>query len=312
MKGTRSGPFDGEERRIEVGDLTVHAVDWGERHGWRNADPPPLLLLHSLGGSTVHWGLVGRALADRLHTPVTAVDLAGFGRTRSAGRPATLGANYDLVAGILAAEGPAVLVGNSMGGAIAIRVAARRPELVRGLVLVGPTLPQPLVPAAPQPLFALKYLPSLMPGIGPVLGAQYARLVSPEGVVDDQLNASLAHPERLDWSVRQRLIDLSRQRASYLDEAARDHSEAARSLFRYLGDPFGMTVDVRRVACPTFVVHGEDDRLVPVSSARAILRQRPDWRLEVLEDCGHLPQPEHPDRFVDLVAGGGTLDWRRP
>jgi pimeloyl-ACP methyl ester carboxylesterase len=56
-------------------------------------------------------------------------------------------------------------------------------------------------------------------------------------------------------------------------------------------------------------VHGELDRLVPLSCSQALVRQRPDWRLEVLHDVGHVPQIEVPERTAELVRGWIT---RRP
>src|SRR6185295_6945465 len=72
---------------------------------------------------------------------VTAVDLIGFGRTRALDRAATIATNRAVVEGVLDASAPAVVVGNSMGAVIAAGVAARRPDLVVGLVLVDPALP---------------------------------------------------------------------------------------------------------------------------------------------------------------------------
>ena len=101
------------------------------------------MLIHGLGGSSDWWRRNVPALAAR-HT-VAAVDLIGFGRNRFFLRRSSLPLTFDEIASLLARwlesafDAPVHLVGNSMGGQIAIHIAARRPELVRSLVLVNST-----------------------------------------------------------------------------------------------------------------------------------------------------------------------------
>jgi pimeloyl-ACP methyl ester carboxylesterase len=57
----------------------------------------------------------------------------------------------------------------------------------------------------------------------------------------------------------------------------------------------------RKVAAPTLVVHGELDRLIPLSAARDLVRRLPDWKLEILEGVGHVPMMETPELFVEVV-----------
>jgi pimeloyl-ACP methyl ester carboxylesterase len=59
-----------------------------------------------------------------------------------------------------------------------------------------------------------------------------------------------------------------------------------------------MRADEARVAAPTLIVHGARDRLVPVAAARALAARRPEFTLEVIDDCGHVPQLEVPDQFL--------------
>src|SRR5665811_1785405 len=80
---------------IDADGLFVHAVEWDGTTG--SARPTPVLLVHGLGGSTTNWLAVGAELATELRTRVLAVDLAGFGRTRPDGRPASLGTNGRLL-----------------------------------------------------------------------------------------------------------------------------------------------------------------------------------------------------------------------
>jgi len=135
-----------QARRTDLGG-PVHWVDLGGP-----SDGPLLVCVHGLGGSHVNW----LALAPLL-TPtcrVVALDLAGFGRTRGHGRSTSVQANADLVHRFLTevtevtevTGGPAILVGNSMGGLVTALEAASHPEEVAGVVLVGPALPS-AVPA---------------------------------------------------------------------------------------------------------------------------------------------------------------------
>ena len=125
----------------------------------------PILLIHGLGGSHVNWSAVGDTLAQ--HGSVRAIDLIGFGYTPPEGRSSAVDAQRDLVIDYLRnhVEGPAVVVGNSMGGLVALRVAAAAPELVDRLVLVDPALPVIRPHFDPDVLKGL-VLP-LVPGIGP-------------------------------------------------------------------------------------------------------------------------------------------------
>jgi pimeloyl-ACP methyl ester carboxylesterase len=58
---------------------------------------------------------------------------------------------------------------------------------------------------------------------------------------------------------------------------------------------------VATIRAPTLIVQGRRDRLVRIEATRALAAARPDWRLEVLEDVGHVPQLEAPDRFLAVV-----------
>jgi glycerol-3-phosphate dehydrogenase len=57
------------------------------------------------------------------------------------------------------------------------------------------------------------------------------------------------------------------------------------------------------VVAPTLLIHGRDDRLVPLAASRALLERKPAWTLETFDDTGHVPQLESPARFVDAVTG---------
>jgi pimeloyl-ACP methyl ester carboxylesterase len=285
----------GAERWIDVDGVRVHTVEWGDP-----VRDQRILLVHGLGASTLSWEPIGGRLATALDATVTAVDLPGFGRTRlPPGRRATVGASGRLVATVLAdVLGPAVVFGNSMGGAISVGLAARHPDLVRALVLVDPAVPQRGARLPPWQLVA-RMAPLMVPQLGGRFIGVRARRLGPAGMVDSTLEWSVAHPERVDPGLRERLIALATERSTF-PELPAAYADAARSLFFYFQG--GMTGDFARVQCPTLIVHGVLDRLVPVGSARAVAARHPDFAFEVIEDCGHAPQLELPDRFLELVT----------
>ena len=129
------------ERWVDCDGAWVHTADWEPDAVVAGA--APVLLVHGLGGCTVNWELVGQQLADALGTRVTAIDLPGFGRTRADTRAPTFPLYLELLAAFLEARGPALVMGNSMGGSLGVALAANHPELVTGLVLVNAALPRP-------------------------------------------------------------------------------------------------------------------------------------------------------------------------
>ncbi|HUF85183.1 MAG TPA: alpha/beta hydrolase [Acidimicrobiia bacterium] len=285
----------GTERWIDADGVRVHAVEWGDPDREHR-----ILLVHGLGANTLSWEPIGGPLAAALDATVTAIDLPGFGLTRlPPGRRAAVGASGRLVAAVLAdVVGPAVVFGNSMGGAISVGLAARRPDLVRALVLVDPAVPQRGARLPPWQLVA-RMAPLMVPQLGGRFIGVRARRLGPAGMVDSTLEWSVAYPERVDPTLRERLIALATQRSAF-PEVPAAYADAARSLFFYFQG--GMNGDLARVPCPTLIVHGELDRLVPVGSARAVAARHPEFALEVIEDCGHAPQLELPDRFLELVT----------
>lgn len=287
------------ERWVDCDGLWVHTVDWEPEPAATRPDRPPVVLVHGLGGSTVSWELVGPALAARLGARVTAIDLPGFGRTRCEDRPPSFRVHAQLLAAFLEPRGAAVLMGNSMGGALGVALAASRPELVHALVLVNAALPRPRGNLE-QLMRTMRFAALLAPRAAtPVVRAR-ARALGPEGLVDSTLRFVLAHPEALDPEIRTHLVALATERHQY-PESATAYTQSGGSLFRYLVGP--MRRDLAAVHRPTLILHGRRDQLVPVGFARALAHQRGDWPFVELEGCGHVPQLEQPDRFVGTVCG---------
>jgi pimeloyl-ACP methyl ester carboxylesterase len=285
MDGLRSHTVDLE--------IPVHTVDFG-------GSGPAMVLVHGLGGAAENWLAVGPALARRAH--VVALDLMGFGRTPLGRDGAEVDANQRLLDRFLASVvgGPAILVGNSMGGLIAMMEAARSPARVAGLVLVSPAQPRPRGAPIDWPL-VLALIVYSIPVLGPWLWRRRVKRLGPAGLVDDLLRIVCVDPSRVPRSVREAHVALVAERLARMPWAEKAFVTAARSLRRALARTQDWQAMVAGITTPTLVVHGARDRLVPLMASRELVRRRPDWQLEVLEDIGHVAQLEAAERFVEIV-----------
>lgn len=270
----------------------VHYCDFG-------GSGRPIVLVHGLGGAWLNWLSVGPRLAA--HGRVLAVDLAGHGLTRCRRGGARVSSNLRLLGRFVeeVAREPVVLVGNSMGGYLAMAEAAAEPEKVTSLVLVDPACPLARGAAWDRRVFWL-FLGYSLPLAGQAMMWRGARR-GPEALVRDMLALCCVDPSRVDREVVKAHVDLARERLAYGRVAGRDFLTAQRSLMARLlrrRKFFSMVASIRARA---LVVQGDRDRLVQLAAARALAAARPDWRLEVIEGVGHVPQLEAPDRFLALV-----------
>jgi pimeloyl-ACP methyl ester carboxylesterase len=281
---------------VQADGVPVHTVDWVPA---RVRDDRRVLLLHGLGAHTLSWEPMAAPLADRLGTRVTAIDFIGFGRTRAPARRATMAAQRRLVEALLERFGPSLVVGNSMGADVGIGVAATNPESVTGLVLVNPAVPHPR-PGFFDWLRIAWLAPVAVPALGAGVVALRARALGPERLVDSSLQATLGRVDVLDPDLRRRMIDLTAERLTW-GEAATSYADGTRSLVTYM--TIGVQRDLGRAAagCPTLLLHGAEDRLVPLEAARHAAGLH-DLDFVVLDGVGHAPQLENPGRVVDSIA----------
>lgn len=248
----------------------------------RSGTGSPLVLLHGLGSSIYSWSEVLPELA-RDHD-VLALDLPGFGVSD---QPAELGVERlpGAVLGLLDRLGiaRASLAGNSLGGAVAVLVAARAPERVEKLVLIdsaGFNLAEPDRPALLRlvgslPAFVLEALPlrRTLTRLGLRQVFFDPRRVSEERV--EEYAAPLLRP----GAVRALLALL---RAPGLDSAA-------------------FTAELAKVRAPTLILWGREDRWIPVAQADRFAEALPGSRTIVLAGCGHVPQEERPAETAALI-----------
>ncbi|NYE36795.1 pimeloyl-ACP methyl ester carboxylesterase [Nocardioides cavernae] len=242
---------------------------------------PAVLLLHGSGPGTTGagaWSVTMEALQDA-HRCV-APDQAGFGRTPlpdgSRGGLATWTAQAGALMDALGHTSYAV-VGHSMGGAVALALAAAMPDRVTHVVAIG-TMGAPGAPLSPD-LDALWAAPPTPAGARDMLG----RLFLDRALVTDRAVAARA-------------------------EAMQQGAEAFAHLFpppreRWVED---LTLDPDRLAgirAPVLLVHGADDPVTPLAeSALPLLPLLADVRLHVLGRCGHAPAVERPAELQQVVG----------
>jgi pimeloyl-ACP methyl ester carboxylesterase len=275
-------------------DGPVHYLDFG-------GTGKPLVMVHGLGGSALNWMAVAPQVAESYH--VVALDLAGFGQTPLFNRSAAVGANADLVHTFLekVVGQPAVVMGNSMGGHIALLEAANHPSSVSALILVDPAIPGIHV-RRPEPRRLGVMAALTIPGFAEIMLDRRVRLLGPEGLVLETLAIVCADASRVGRDVVRAHVQLLRERDKLGPQNGRAFLQASRSIGFRMADPRFWS-RVAKVKAPTLIVHGSLDRLIPVAAARELARRRADWTLEVLEGIGHVPMMEAPSMFMDVLNG---------
>jgi pimeloyl-ACP methyl ester carboxylesterase len=186
-----------------------------------------------------------------------------------------------------------------MGGAISALQAAAAPELVRGVVLVDPALPRPLLSPIDARV-AASFAMLALPGLGEAALARRRRTVSAERIVQETLALCCVDPSRVPAEVVATAIDMAKQRGRDRD-AGPSFLLAARSVVKLLTRPRRLYAALDGIEAPVLLVHGEKDRLVPVRVARSIARAHRDWQLEIAEDVGHVPQLEAAAWTADVI-----------
>ena len=268
---------DVKERGNRISTLTI-------------GEGPDVLLLHGLGGTKSSFFDTAAALSRdyRVH----ALDFPGFG---GSSKPALARYNARFFArsvlGVMDALEieRAHIVGNSMGGRVAIEVGLREPARVGGLALLCPALAfvrrgfQPLVRFI-RPEFGL--LPHSL-GRGRI-EKQFWSMFADRDLVDPSVaDVAVDEFERIYRTAGARLAFLASARSVYLDQ------------------PFGRDGLFPRMAAlepPALFVWGSHDKLIPPGFGRHVERWLPHAEQIVLEGCGHVPQIERPERTNGLLT----------
>ena len=274
-------------------DGPVHYMDYG-------GSGSTMVLVHGLGGSHLNWLAAAPGLAG--HHRVLAVDLAGFGLTPLSGRKSSVATNVHLVDGFIDAlspDQPVTLVGNSMGGLVTMIEAADAPEKVAAAVLVTPALP-PVSGGGLKPRTALRLAIPTLPFVGPRLTERYQSRVPLERQVDETFEMLCVDPARVPEEVRAASLEMGRLRQN-MPWAVPAFVGASRSIGLLFARRKRFLTMIHRISCPVLVVHGEQDEIVPVASARWLQDQRPDFEFSFFREAGHIPHIELAEEFVAAV-----------
>jgi pimeloyl-ACP methyl ester carboxylesterase len=262
-----------EPRIIDAGGIETSYLEAGSGE--------TVLMLHGSGpgvSALANWQHNIPTLAQRFR--ILAPDIVGFGATE---RPHdiiySLRTWTDHVWAFLDAHDiqRTAIVGNSLGGRIALQMAADRPDRITKMVLMG------------------------APGVGMALtdGLAALRAYEPSHVaMRDLLRNYFAVDPAL---ITDELVDI-RYQASITDGAF----EAYRAMFfdpRHAGSELGITEDeVRAITTPALLIHGREDKVVPVQVSVTMLGLLPNADLHVFSACGHWTQIERADEFSALVT----------
>lgn len=269
---TQSPYLSPDDHILDLGDQRVRYRTTGPD------DAPMVIMLHGFTDSLHTWDAVADNLEDRFR--VIRPDLPGHGLSgpnpdgdySNAALVSFVGAFIDAID----AQNP-VLMGNSLGGLAAWRFAAQNPEQVSGLVLLAP---------GGVPYNGLGDTPVPVPAM-----LQFYLSQAPEAGVRTALSAMHADPARVIDAEVARYRDLMRQPGN---------AEAfiARAAQFTLPDP---ARDMAKITAPTIVIWGAQDIMLPVDQATTFADNIPNVTVLQLENVGHLPQLEAPDRVADAL-----------
>ncbi len=227
-------------------------------------DGPALLLVHGSGGDHTVWGHQLQGLKDRF--TVTALDLNGHGRSTRRNGDALPEYAADVRAVMEHLDQPTVVMGHSLGGAVAQTLALERPSHLRGIGLIGTG-------------GKLRVHPDLL------------------ATIDRDLDE--AADVLAEWLFSESATDDLREKARK-QMTANGQAELARD-FRAC-DAFDVLDRLDQMAVPTLVAVGEQDRMTPVKYSERLREAMPNAYLKVIENAGHMVMLERPEALNDAIA----------
>lgn len=276
-------------RSVRAGGIETFYLESGPH------DAPPVVLVHGLGATNASMLPLVSALSRNFR--VLAPDLPGHGGTEARGdaHAAQFLGNWLLAFLRETCDQPAVLVGNSLGGRTSLEAALISPDDVRGLVLLCPAV-------------AFRKLRQFVP----LVRLAHSEIASlpvriPRGVALRGLRSLFADSTRLADAWHDAAVD---EFLRVLNVRANRVAIFSALRHVYLDEPFGETGFWERLPGlqpPALFLWGDRDLLVPAGFARFVSEALPTAQSVVLDDCGHVPQFEHPDltaRYTrDFIAG---------
>ena len=241
----------------------------------------PVLMIHGSGpgvSAWANWRLSLPALAQ--HRRVIAPDMVGFGFSdRPQGHAYTMANWVAQAVGVLDALEieRADLVGNSFGGALALALAIRHPQRVRRLVLMG---------SVGVPF-------DITPGLDAVWGHEPS-LKAMRALLD-----VFAHDTRLATDELAQLRHEASIRPGFHESFAAMFPAPRQ---RWVDAMCSSEADIRALPHETLVLHGREDRVIPLANSLTLAQWIPNSQLHVFGHCGHWTQIEHAARFNRLVG----------
>ena len=264
-----------EERSFDHGSVRLRYAIGGSGDA--------VMLVHGLGGAATNWVELLPGLLERYR--VLVLDLPGHGGSGPLRRGAGMSDFADAVASVIEREGasPALVVGHSFGGQAALRLAHRRPELVRGLLLAAPSG----IRTGDRVVRAVVLASAAV---------RPARFVTP---FRHRFSERLWYRRALfrPWFVSDPLALSPRATLGFLDgpPTHTDMSTAGRAMLA--DDP---RRELEQVSCPAVVLWGARDAQLPLDDAFEYTR-RLRAKLRVVADCGHLVIGERPHACLDAL-----------
>ncbi|MCX8103005.1 MAG: alpha/beta hydrolase [Candidatus Bipolaricaulota bacterium] len=224
---------------------------------------PALLFVHGAGGDHTLWGQQLRDLAQNF--TVAALDLNGHGRSPARAGDGVQTYVADVLAVLEALAAPTVLVGHSMGGAIALTVALQRPKNLIGLGLVGTGA-------------KLKVHPQILE----LCQTDFERAV--------ELVISWAFAEHADPALKDKARDSMHR-----------NGQAALSRDFLSCSTFDVMNRLSEISVPTIVICGREDKLTPVKYSEYLQQNIPSAQLKILERAGHMAMLEQPTAIAQAL-----------
>lgn len=259
---------------------TTNASGW-EIHYETSGSPsnPPIVMILGLSHRLAHWGRLPAMLAERLF--VVTFDCRGMGQSERRDEPYAIHDEARDVIAVMdaAGAGRAALYGRSRGGMLAQEVALSHPDRVSALILSGTSHRGP-------------------GSVGSTDAVNAAMRITPEMTreqIFETQNVAMASP---GWKER------DPEAFAYLMGIDLDAPPRRFAVVRQRGALEGWTsLDrLHQIACPTLVLCGEDDGMVPPENSRQLAAGIPGARLQLIPQCGHLPMLEKPAEVARAVV----------